>query len=312
MKTDTMKTFLAAPGIQFDFIDPDSSTLRETVPGNSYEPAVAHLLKTYVKPGDTVLDIGALYGYFGCFCGSISPAVTVYAFDPCPDYCAVIKKNAQINQLSNLHAVPLALSDTNSQWDFKEKTLIAGTRGQADSIPAKASIQGIRHETSRGRGQHGRVSFVNWFTATLAHLWRKIFSPPKPMVVNSIRYDDWAREHNVKAALAKIDVHGAEVVVLRGMKEALARDLEHLILEVHRIDMLVDGDYAEMIGILEESDFTLHELVDFRNDKRWCIKRLSAEDIRDFINPETWSFKNKVEMRMIFATKGDVNESRHY
>jgi FkbM family methyltransferase len=308
MKTNIMKTFLAAPGIKFDFIDPDNSTVRETVPGNSYEPAVAHLLKTYVKPGDTVLDIGALYGYFGCFCGSISPTVTVFAFDPCPDYCAVIKKNAQINQLNNLHAVPLALSDTNSQWNFKEKTLIAGTRGKATSSPAKAA-SAVNHDTTGTRVQHDRVSFVGWFTATLVYLWQKLFSPPQSMTINSIRYDDWAKQNNIKANLAKIDVHGAEVVVLRGMREALVHDLEHLILEVHRIDMLVDGDYSEIVEMLEQSGFTLHELVDFRNDKRWHIKKMSADDIRDFINPQTWSIKNKVEMRMIFATKGELHAS---
>lgn len=301
-----MKTFLAAPGIKFDFIDPDNSTVRETVPGNSYEPAVAHLLKSYVKPGDTVLDIGALYGYFGCFCGSISPEVTVFAFDPCPDYCAIIKKNAQINQLTNLHAIPLALSDTNSQWNFKEKTLIAGTRGQASHAPAKATAA-VDHEPTHSRVQHDRVSFAGWFSATMVYLWQKLFSPPQPMTINSIRYDDWAKQNNIKANLAKIDVHGAEVVVLRGMKEALAHDLGHLILEVHRIDMLVDGDYTELVNILQQSGFILHELVDFRNDKRWHIKKMSTEDIRDFINPQTWSIKNKVEMRMIFATKGELH-----
>lgn len=244
---NNMKTFLAAPGIQFEFIDPDNSTLRETLPGNSYEPAVAHLMLRYIKPSDVVLDIGALYGYFSCLAAKVSTDIKVYAFDPCIEYCSVIDKNAKLNGLKNLYSVPIALSDTNSEWHFKEKTLIAGTRGKSSDVPLMAGPQVnnvVSNHSMQETELHSTVSFWSWLSATSTYIFKKILTPPQEVIVNSIRYDDWAKQNNVVATIAKIDVHGAEVVVLRGMKEALLSDIQHVILEVHRIDMLVDGDYC--------------------------------------------------------------------
>ena len=306
-----MKNFLAAPGIKFDFIDPDNSTVRETVPGNTYEPAVANLLLQSIKSGDTVIDIGALYGYFSCFCARISPDVKVYAFDPCQSYCDVIKTNAKLNGFDNLSAVPLALSDSNSNWQFKEKTLIAGSRGSNKSDGLNLSnITKVSYELDQASTSQGKVSKTNWILATIKYLTKKLWSPPQEMSVTSIRYDDWAKTNQVKAKVAKIDVHGAEVVVLRGMESSLKYDFKHLIIEVHRTDMLVDGTYQELMNILKKADFTLYELKDFRNDIKWHSEVMTPKDIEDFINPSKWSLKNKVEMRMIYATKGeDADES---
>lgn len=306
-----MKTFLAAPGIQFDFIDPDNSTVRETLPGNTYEPAVAHLFLKYIKPNDVVLDIGALYGYFACLAAKISKEVIVYAFDPCEDYCKVIENNAKLNNLNNLNAISFALSDSNSEWVFKEKTLIAGTRGKMIETSNNLNLKhDVLNVTPKQHSQlHSTVSLLTWMRASIAHIYTKLTSPPQEKVVKSIRYDDWSLQNNVKASVAKIDVHGAEIVVLRGMKNALLNDIRHLILEVHRLDMLVEGDYGEIIDILQKSGFDIYELINFRNDDKWHLKFLKNSDLKDFIDPTKWSVKNKIEMRMLFATKGELNDN---
>jgi FkbM family methyltransferase len=305
-----MQNFIVAPGIQFDFIDPDNSTLRETVPGNTYEPAVVQTLLQALKPNDVVLDIGALYGFFGCLCAKTHPDVTVYAFDPCQDYCDVISHNARLNGLNHLYAVPMALSDSAEHWEFKEKTLIAGSKGSTHINDASPQIPlDLSADVSNLNSGEWRqpVSPLSWAVATVRYLFRKLTRPPKMLGISGIRYDDWAGEHQVKARIAKIDVHGAEVLVLRGMTKALREDIEVLILEVHRIDMLVDGNYQEIIDLLLNAGFKLHELIDFRSDKKWQLKAMSVKDIEDFVDSEKWSIKNKIEMRMIYATKGARN-----
>lgn len=307
-----MRMVRAAPGIEFRFIDPDDSTVRESLPGNSYEPAVASLLLKCVRPGDVIIDIGALYGYFSCFCASISADVQVYAFDPCRKYCDVIERNARINQLANIHAVSLALTDVNSEWQFREKTLIAGTR-EAGNVSHEMTAD-VREGPEREQfnpavgvaGAVARVSAVRWLIATVKHAVSHLFSPPRQMAVSSVRYDDWAKANAVKARIAKIDVHGAEIVVLRGMTHALQQDLEHVIVEVHKPDMLIEGDYRELVSLLVDSGFKLHELVDFRSDTKWRLVPMSGRCLEDFVDFHTWSFRNKLEMRMIYATKAEL------
>ena len=78
----------------------------------SYESHTARLFKGAVRPGATVLDIGANVGYFSLIAArQAGMRGKVYAFEPGPDNFDILRRNIQMNELTNIEAVPKAVSD---------------------------------------------------------------------------------------------------------------------------------------------------------------------------------------------------------
>lgn len=91
------------------------STMGFISPAN-YKKAVAKILKQEVKPGDTILDLGANTGYFTCLMAKIAGAEgKVFAFEPDPDNIAILKRNVAENSLKNITIVPMAVSDESGE-----------------------------------------------------------------------------------------------------------------------------------------------------------------------------------------------------
>jgi FkbM family methyltransferase len=77
-----------------------------------YEAYTIKLFKEAVKPGATVLDIGANVGYFSLIAAHrVGAAGKVYAFEPGPDNFEVLKRNIEINRFENITAVRKAVGD---------------------------------------------------------------------------------------------------------------------------------------------------------------------------------------------------------
>lgn len=67
-----------------------------------FEPLETALFERLVKPGRTVLDIGAHIGYFTLlFARGIGPTARVIAFEAAPANLRLLSKNLQINRYSN-------------------------------------------------------------------------------------------------------------------------------------------------------------------------------------------------------------------
>ena len=77
-----------------------------------YEKTLINTIKTYIKKGDVVCDIGAHDGYHTL---DMSKAVgrngKVYAFEPDPDNFDLLKKNLENNAIKNVILVKKAISD---------------------------------------------------------------------------------------------------------------------------------------------------------------------------------------------------------
>lgn len=77
-----------------------------------WEPAETLLSLKYIKPGYTVLDIGANIGYYTLlFSRYVGPNGQVYSFEPEPRNFAVLHGNVSLNNLSNVISSRLALSN---------------------------------------------------------------------------------------------------------------------------------------------------------------------------------------------------------
>jgi FkbM family methyltransferase len=81
----------------------------------SYEPEVTALFQTLVRPGMTVLDIGANAGYYSLIASDLG--ASVHAFEPNPAMAAMIRASASMGE-SDITVVVAACSDLAGQAEL--------------------------------------------------------------------------------------------------------------------------------------------------------------------------------------------------
>lgn len=110
---------------------------RETIPW----------VKKYVKPGMTIVDIGAHAGYYTDLFAQLSqPGGTVHAFEASPENYPILLHNLKARKRSNVTPYPLAVNDQNGTLDLyispghSNHSIIAERTEKAETV----SIQSIR------------------------------------------------------------------------------------------------------------------------------------------------------------------------
>lgn len=87
----------------------------------TYERELQTLLVRYVRPGDTVLDIGANVGFFTLLLSKlVGPSGHVIAFEPLPRNVLILKRHLELNAVTNVTVVTSALSDRNGPGFFSD------------------------------------------------------------------------------------------------------------------------------------------------------------------------------------------------
>lgn len=208
------------------YLHPGSANLREVAFG-LYEPDTVELFQRLVKPGMTVVDVGAHIGFYSLLAARhVGPNGRVYAFEPNPEVYEIFIRNIEANEYQSIvSAIPKAVSNREGKVRLY--------------IPAEESAQSslYAHET-------GVQSSIEVETLTLD----KFFAG-----------EGWP-----KVDLVKIDVEGAEVEVLEGMKEVVSRNAElKLIVEFN------PGCQLKSVGNVEKIFETLITL-GFRNFYALC------------------------------------------
>jgi len=174
----------------------DWSRYRSFVYG-TWEPKVIRAVNDTIKPGMTVIDIGAHIGYYSLlFAKCVGPSGRVFAFEPLPGNFALLQKNVGLNNLQNV--------DTLNQAVFSRTQEI--TIAAPDDQPNPGS--GSMH-TEAGH-KHYRVE--------------------------AISMDDFCEKLALRPDILKMDVEGAEYDVLMGAKETISRYRPNLFIELHHFD----------------------------------------------------------------------------
>lgn len=118
-------TFLPVPtppffkkinGVLFKFDFKDYSSLEKIAYYGMYEMGVVKMLKTFLRNGDTFIDVGANIGYITAIgAGLVGKKGWIYSFEPVPEYFSKLRNLAELNSEYNIVVNQFALSDRTGQ-----------------------------------------------------------------------------------------------------------------------------------------------------------------------------------------------------
>jgi FkbM family methyltransferase len=111
----------------------------------AFEPRETALVRGWLKPGMTFLDVGANFGYFTLLAASITgPSGRVLAVEPSPYAFSRLSETVRVNSLNQVRVEQLGLSDSNGTLDlyvslasFHSPTMSADSGGEPVAVPVR-------------------------------------------------------------------------------------------------------------------------------------------------------------------------------
>jgi FkbM family methyltransferase len=150
----------------------------------TWNPVEYEAFRGVLRPGDTALDVGANVGAYALLFGQwVGSTGRVIAFEPAPDAYRGLARHVALNGLA-------AVVETR-------QAAVSDRVGEAEFV--SQGWAGTNHLTARGAGG-GRIIRVPTTTV-----------------------DAVCAERGIRPRLLKIDVEGAELAVLRGARQTIAR-----------------------------------------------------------------------------------------
>jgi FkbM family methyltransferase len=212
------KIFTVADGIKMS-LDTSDFLQRTLFAAGDFDPHIRRTIENRLKPGDLFIDVGANVGFYAlCASKIVGVSGKVLAFEPAPETRKALLGNILLNGARNTTAVHFALSDHAGETSLFLDT--AHNSGATSLRPSSNASQEITVELET--------------------------------------YDNYASRHNIPTpALIKIDVEGAECLVLRGMANLLAQpDRPAVIIEVSELALKeLGGSKEELFAIMEKNRY---------------------------------------------------------
>lgn len=190
----------------------------------AHEPGVTKCAHEILKPGMTVIDLGAQYGYYTLiFAKLVGEDGHVYSFEPDKKNCRQIENSIAKNGFLNITLIKKAVSDANGPVRFF----------LAEKSTGVHSLYEVR-----GGGE-----------------WHEI---------GAGRLDDILSWHITPIDFIKMDIEGAELKALRGMPRIIRENPSlRMAVELHRnIDQLPDTSMKQLLGALRGYGFSIHAIFD--------------------------------------------------
>ncbi len=180
------------------------------------------LVRRLLSIGDVFVDVGANYGIYTSIASrAVGPTGRVLSFEPATHAYAVLQRNIEIGRLSNVSAARMALSNHHGQMVLR---LLEDTSMNAIATAARP-------------GEASEPITTSTLDAELAR--------------NTVR----------QVHMLKLDVEGAEELVLRGALSALRTSRPIVLFEVNghaakRLDLQPDGAW----NLLRECGYGFYQL----------------------------------------------------
>ena len=222
-------------------LDPDDFVSREILIGGVWQPEVWQSISDGLSPGAVFLDVGAHIGYDTLKASvKVGENGKVIAFEPNPGTLEQLRANILASHATNVVVEPIACTDSEQMLTLY------------DSTP-------------EGNSGASSLSLANADEA------RKGTLPS--YIVRGRPIDHVVAELGLKRVDAiKIDVEGAEYLVLQGMRETLQRFHPKLVMEVVP-DQLANmhATVEDVISFMNELGYGPHKQVD-EEDWEWTAK----------------------------------------
>lgn len=207
-------------GLRYDVHPGDFGVTLELIGTGQYEPGSLQVMLDLLPEGGTFIDVGAHVGLFTLPAARhVGEHGRVFAFEPDPDNRRLLEANIERNELSHIVEVIPAA--------------VAAEDGSA-----------TLHRSGWNTGDH------------------RLFGAPrgrKGVQVDVVALGPFLKEREVRADVIKIDVQGAEAMVIRGLGQP--SPLPSLLME-YSPSMVVDAgdDPASLLEQLESAGWRLHSI----------------------------------------------------
>lgn len=201
--------------------------------GSIYWAGLHHLneilyLKRRLTPDMTFIDVGANQGEFSVYAASRLTKGRVLAFEPVSKIRNLLRENQRINNLQNLEIFDFGLSDHEG------------------SLPIYTTADTIHH--------HGYNEGLSTLYKTDE---RNVFEEQVSLKV----FDDMFYDKLQRIDFAKIDVEGAELYVLKGMRKSLIKFKPELLIEINEGAFNAAGySTSDLISFLKDLNYNCYGL----------------------------------------------------
>jgi FkbM family methyltransferase len=167
-----------------------------------YEPVFYNAFVREIRPGMQVLDIGGHVGFFTLGAAlRAGPAGHVHVFEPTPETVRILERHIELNGWEDRVTVfPGVMADKDGEMTF----YTYGT-SMASSL-SRANTMDLNPERP---------------------------SQTKSVTVPAITLDSYCHSKGIRPDVIKIDVEGAELLVLQGARAVLASCKPVILCEVH-------------------------------------------------------------------------------
>ncbi len=196
----------------------------------NFENAEIAFVSRFLKPGMTVLDIGAHHGLYALLASKcVRPGGKVFAFEPSPRERKTLLGHVKINRCKNVTVEGLAIGSEEKDTSL---FVVQGSNTGCNSLRAPAA---------------------------------DVAGALLPTPVRVVRLDDWLERRGVgHIDFIKLDVEGGEIEVLKGAERLLLRSPRPVILaEVQDIRTQQWGYPAkEIITSLQQKDYQWFRISD--------------------------------------------------
>jgi len=165
-------------------------------PRGLLELSVQEAMRRLLGPGDVFYDVGANVGFFA-LAGArhVGPDGAAYAFEPVPDNVAAIRESAALNGIANLEVIESA----------------AGRAAGRDRL---LLVEDLSWSHLESLGPHPRTR--------------------ETVDIEVVAIDDLVASGRIRPPhLVKIDVEGAEIDVLEGMRRTIEQHRPAIVCELH-------------------------------------------------------------------------------
>lgn len=188
-----------------------------------YEVPETDVVSRLLRPGDTCIDAGCHLGYYTCLMAHlVGPEGRVYAFDANPSSCRRTLRNLALNRLQSAEVMHAALGTDRGTTSFYVST---------DDQSGLSSLGPIK--------PHKEILSVPW-----------------------LRLEDFLRERSIEhIRLLKLDVEGAEELVLEGLGPFLRDHLvDYILVECYDERLkLVDSSTERVASLMQQAGYVCWE-----------------------------------------------------